>query len=168
MSLETILSRRSIRKYTAQAINDNDITDLLTAAMAAPSAGNEQPWHFIIVKDRRSLERIPDIHPHAHMAAGAAAAILICGDESLERHPGFWVQDCAAAAQNVLLAVTAKGLGAVWVGIYPRPERVADFRKMFAIPENIIPFALIPVGYPADQHQAENRFNATRIHYEQW
>ena len=168
MCLETILARRSVRRYTSQPVADSDITELLTAAMAAPSAGNQQPWHFIVIKDHASLERIPSIHPHAHMAAAAPLAILACADESLERHTGFWVQDLSAAVQNLLLAACAKGLGSVWVGIYPREERVAAFRKMFSVPESITPFALIPIGYAADEGEPKNRYNNERVHYEQW
>ena len=103
----------------SEAVSEADVTELLEAAMAAPSAGNQQPWHFIVIRDRAVLNAIPGFHPHAAMALHAPVGILVCGDPALEKHPGYWVQDCAAATENLLLAVAAKGLGAVWCGVYP-------------------------------------------------
>jgi nitroreductase len=141
---------------------------MLEAAMSAPSAGNEQPWHFVVIKERSLLEAIPKFHPYSHMLHGAPAAILVCGDERLEKHKGFWVQDCAAATENILLAAHALGLGAAWVGIYPSTERIAPFRDLFGIPEYAIPFSLVPLGY-ADEHQPpEKRYNPARVHHNRW
>ena len=97
MTLDWIHARRSIRKYTAEAVSESDVTELLEAAMAAPSAGNQQPWHFIVIRERGVLNAIPGFHPHAAMALQAPVGILVCGDQTLEKHPGYWVQDCAAA-----------------------------------------------------------------------
>lgn len=167
-AMEAIRTRRSIRKYTAQAVPDNLIKELLTAAMDAPSAGNEQPWHFIVLNDRGILDEIPNIHPYAAMIREAPIAVVICGDPSLEKHKDFWVQDCSAAAENFLLAAHAKGLGAVWCGIYPHMDRSDAFQKLLNLPNTIIPLALIPVGFPAESKPPANRFNPSRIHNNNW
>ena len=167
-TLEAIRTRRSIRRYKAQAIREAELRTIVAAGMSAPSAGNEQPWHFIVIKDRRLLEAIPRLNPYAAMARDASVAILVCGDLRLERFKGFWVQDCAAATQNMLLAAHALGLGAVWTGIYPLPDRVEGFKKLFNLPEDVIPFALIPLGYPDQAYRSEDRFKPERIHEEVW
>ncbi|MTV48789.1 nitroreductase family protein [Heliobacillus mobilis] len=166
--MDAILSRRSVRTYTDQPVADELVKELLEAAMSAPSAGNEQPWHFIVIKDRQLLDEIPKFHPYAGMVKQAPLAILVCGDETLEKYKGFWVQDCSAATQNILVAAQAKGLGAVWVGLYPEEGRVKALRDLLGIPEQVIPLALIPLGYPAEQLPPANRFNPKRIHKDRW
>ena len=168
MSLKDLLGRRSIRKYTPDAVSERDMEELLRAAMAAPSAGNEQPWHFVVITERKLLEAIADFHPYAGMARLAPAAILACGDPSLEKYPGYWVQDLSAAVENLLIAAHGKGLGAVWVGVYPTEERVAKMRELLRIPESIIPFALIPFGHPAEEKPPSERFIPERIHRNGW
>ncbi len=167
-AVEAILSRRSIRKYTGDTIPDLVVNEILRAAMSAPSAGNEQPWQFVVIRNRRTLDRIPEVHPHSQMVKEASVAVLVCGDLGREKHKGFWVQDCSAATENMLIAAYSKGLGAVWLGIYPREDRVDGFRRMLEIPEDVIPFALIPIGYPAEKKPKEDRFNIDRIHLEMW
>ncbi|WP_442900326.1 nitroreductase family protein [Geoalkalibacter sp.] len=166
--MKDILYRRSIRKYTADPVSEQDMEDLLRAAMAAPSAGNEQPWHFIILTERRLLDAIADFHPYAGMAREAPAAILVCGDPALEKYPGYWVQDLSAAVENLLLAAQSKELGAVWVGIYPTEDRVHKVRELLAIPESIIPFALVPFGHPAEKKPPAERYNPQRVHRNGW
>lgn len=168
MCIETILTRRSIRRFSKRMVDEKDIKEMLRAAMAAPSAGNEQPWHFVVVSERKLLERIPDFHPHAAMCRQAAAAILVCADPGLEKHPGYWVQDLAAATQNILLAAHAIGLGAVWVGIHPRSEREDGMRRLLQLPPQIIPFALVPFGDPAENIGPAERFDPSRIHHNCW
>jgi nitroreductase len=167
-AIDAILTRRSIRRYGDEPLPDLVIFELLRAAMAAPSAGNEQPWHFIIIKDRDALDRITQIHPYAQMLKEAPMAVLVCGDLELERHKGFWVQDCSAATQNILIAARAKDLGAVWLGVYPREDRVNGLRRLLDIPDGIVPFALIALGYPAEEKRREDRYNVDRIHLERW
>jgi len=111
--LEAIHTRRSIRKFQSQPVPDELVTVFLAAAMSAPSAGNQQPWQFVVITDPELLGQVPSINPYAAMAEKAPLAVLVCGDLALERFPGFWVQDCAAAVQNLLLAVHSHGLGAV-------------------------------------------------------
>lgn len=167
--MKSIMSRRSIRKYTDQRVEEEQIKTLLKAAMCAPSAGNEQPWQFIVVRDRRLLDQVPQIHPYSSMIRQASVAILICADTGLSKYDvDYWIQDCAAATENILIAVQDMGLGAVWLGVYPRPERVQGLRRLFNIPEEIVPFALVPVGYPAEQKGEENRYREDRIHLDRW
>lgn len=167
-AMEAILTRRSIRKYTKQDVPDSLIREILEAAMCAPSAGNQQPWHFVVIRDRKILDEIPKVHPHSYMIKEAPVAILVCGDLSLESRKGFWVQDCSAATENLLLAAHAKGLGAVWLGVYPREDRVNGIRRLLNIPEHVIPFSLIPIGYPAEKSFKIDRYDASRVHYDRW
>ena len=166
--MEAILSRRSIRKYTNQSVPEQTIKELLEAAMSAPSAGNQQPWQFVVIKERKILDEIPKFHPFSQMLREAQLAILVCGDLELEKNKGYWVQDCSAATENILIAATAKGLGAVWLGIYPREKRVAGVKKLLGLPQHIIPLSLISIGYPAEQKPPANRYDSSRIHYNHW
>jgi len=167
-AIEAIHTRRSIRRYTDKKISEEIIREILKAAMQAPSAGNQQPWQFVVIDDRNLLEKIPSIHPHAQMAREAQLAVLVCGDLGLESIKGYWVQDCSAATQNLLLAAHALGLGAVWCGVYPREERVEEFRKLLELPKNIVPFALVPIGYPGEKKEREERFKVERVHRNKW
>jgi nitroreductase len=167
-AIEAILSRRSIRRYTPQPVPEAAIRQLLEAAMSAPSAGNEQPWHFVIITDRRILDEIPRFHPYAEMLREAPVAILVCGDLRLEKYRDHWVQDCSAATQNLLLAAHAQGLGATWVGIYPTEDRVMRIRKLLALPSHVIPLCLVPLGQPAEQFPQTERFAASRVHQNRW
>ena len=167
-TMEAILTRRSVRKYIKSKISDETIQELLEAGMNAPSAGNEQPWHFIIINDPSILQKVPTFHNHAQMLKDASIAILICGDLNLEKHEGMWVQDCAAATENILLAIRAKNLGAVWLGIYPREKRINGMRELLKIPDNVMPFSLISIGRPAVEQKKVNRYDLSRIHYNRW
>ncbi len=167
-AMQAILTRRSIRRYTKENVSDEIVKELLEAAMSAPSAGNEQPWHFVVIRDRKILDEIPNIHPYSGMLREAPLAILICGDESLQKYKGYWVQDCSAATENLLIAINAKGLGGVWLGVYPVEDRVIGIRKLLNMPDNIIPFSLISIGYPAEQKPPANRYDSSRIHYDRW
>lgn len=167
--MEAILNRRSIRKYTNQMVSDEQIKTLLKAAMCAPSAGNEQPWHFVVIRNRELLNQVPEYHPHSNMIKQATVAILVCADTRLSKYDvDYWVQDCAAATENLLIAATDIGLGAVWLGVYPRQERVAGLRRLFNIPEEVMPFAMVPVGYPAEHKGTENRYRNDRVHLDCW
>jgi nitroreductase len=167
-ALEALKTRRSVRAFTSRPVSLDTVRELIRAAMHAPSAGNEQPWHFIIITERELLDRIPDYHPYAGMLAEAPVAVLVCGDIREEKHPGMWVQDCAAATQNLLLAAHAKGLGAVWVGIHPREDRIEPLRSLIEMPETVVPFALVPLGFPAETPEQEDRFRPELIHMNRW
>ncbi|MCK4806406.1 MAG: nitroreductase family protein [Candidatus Aegiribacteria sp.] len=166
--LKEIRQRRSIRKYENRPIPDNILESLLRSAMQAPSARNMQPWEFVVVKDRDILRRIPDYHPYSSMVPGAGAAILVCGNAELQDEPGYIIQDCSAAVQNLLLEAVNQGLGAVWLGIFPRKERMEGMTELFSLPGNIIPVALVSVGYPAEKPGIEDRFAPEKVHYNRW
>jgi nitroreductase len=165
---EAIRSRRSVRTYTDAPVPEELLLEVVTAAMYAPSAGNQQPWHFVVVTDKNLLERASIVHPYVKMAAKAPAAVLICADLSLEKFPGYWVQDCAAATQNLLLAAHAKGLGAVWTGIYPMQDRVEAFTKLFETPASVVPLGLIVLGYRENQPAPQDRYRPDRVHWNGW
>lgn len=166
--MDDIYRRRSIRKYGPGAVPMEQVLRIIKAGMNAPSAGDEQPWAFIVIDDRETLDAITGVHPYSHMLKEAPVAILLCGDLSRERHEGFWVQDCAAAAENMLLAVTSESLGSVWLGVYPREDRVQGIRRILGIPEQVVPFALFPVGHPGEKKGAKNEFHRDMIHYNAW
>jgi nitroreductase len=165
---DAIRTRRSIRKYSDHVVSEDALDRILDAGMMAPSAGNAQPWQFVVIRDRKALKAAGVINPHAAMAKRAPVSILVCGDLSLEKFQGFWVQDCSAAIQNMLLAAHAMGLGSVWTGIYPLEDRVRGFRSLVGLPEHVVPLALIVIGHPAQNPQSERRYRADRVHRERW
>jgi nitroreductase len=167
-AIEAIMTRRSVRAFTAEPVPERLVDALLRAAMQAPSAGNRQPWHFVVLDSRELLDRIPTANPNAAMAARAPLAVLVCGDTAEEMHPGYFVEDCSAAMENLLLAAHATGLGAVWTGITPRAERVARFKELLALPPGIEPLGLAVVGFPAERPQPADRFRSERVHRNGW
>ena len=167
-ALDCLMTRRSIRKFTAQPVAPELIRAALAAAMAAPSAGNAQPWHFVLLTDRALLDRVPDFHPYAAMTRQAQAAILVCAEPGLEKYPGYWPQDCAAATQNLLLALHAQGLGAVWTGVHPDAARVEGFRTLLGIPETVVPHSFVPLGHPDMPSGRVDRYRPERVHAEGW
>lgn len=163
--MNPILERRSIRSYTDQPVPHHLIKELLRAAMCAPSACNQRPWHFIAIQDREILAQIGLIHSGFQVLQGAPLAILICGEPRAAVLEFFWQQDCAAATENILIAAQANGLGAVWLGIHPDGGEDADrIRELVRLPDFIQPFALVSVGYPAEQKAPGDRFQEDRIH----
>ena len=167
-TIEAILTRRSIRKYKPDPVPDEVVKELLEAAMSAPSAGNQQPWHFIVIRDRAILDAIPTFHPYSQMLKEAPLGIVVCGDLEKQIHDGYWVQDCSAATENLLLAAHAKGLGAVWLGVYPREPRVIGVKEILKLPDYIIPLCIISLGLPAEEKPPSKRFIPERIHYDRW
>ncbi len=163
--MEALHTRRSIRKFEDKPVPEAMVKQILEAAMMAPSAGNAQPWQFVVIDDRTTLKGMADMHPHIKMVAQATLGIIVCGDLTKEKYPGFWVQDCSAAMQNLLLAVHGLGLGGVWTGIYPSEDVIAPFRQMFNIPEHIMPFCFAPIGWPAQSLKSNSRFKEDRVHY---
>ncbi|MCY6372061.1 nitroreductase family protein [Clostridium ganghwense] len=166
--MKAIAERRSIRKYTSEPVSDETIKELLTAGMYAPSAGNQQPWDFIVVKSKKILSKVTEVHPYSYMLKEASATIIVCGNLEKERFKDFWIQDCSASTQNILLAAHALGLGAVWLGVYPEADRVKGIKKIFNLPEHIIPLAIISIGYPDEKKSTPERYDETNVHYEQW
>lgn len=165
---EAIHGRRSVRRYLDRPLEEGDLEQLLRAAMSAPSAGNQQPWQFIVVDDRQLLQGIPEFHPYSYMLPSAALAVVVCADLTLVTHEGYWVQDCAAATQNILLAAHALGLGAVWLGVYPREDRVEGLRKLLSVPEHVVPFAVVSLGHPDEEKEPADRYRPKRVHHNGW
>jgi len=167
-TMETILNRSSIRSYTTQEVEEDKIETLLRAAMAAPSAANKQPWAFIVVNERDLLDSLAMELPYAKMLAEAPVAIVVCGDLNktlLDADQAYWVQDCSAATQNLLLAAHSMGLGAVWTGVFPRTERVDFVRNVLQIPSNLVPLNVIPIGYPNQENSPKDKWNPDNIFY---
>jgi nitroreductase len=168
-AMDAIFTRRSIRKYTFEPISKEVIDLLLKAAMSAPSAGNERPWHFVVISDRKILDAIPEFHEYSSMLMDAPVAIAVCGDLLLQKYKSqFWVQDCSAATENMLIAANAMGLGAVWLGIYPIANRVERMSKLLRLPENIITLCLVAIGHPAESKPPVERHDPSRVHKDNW
>lgn len=166
--MDSILKRRSIRKYKDIKVSDEIVEDLLKAAMAAPSAGNEQPWEFVVLRDKEIMKNITEVHPYSKMLLNSDVAIVVCGDEKKEVFKGYWVQDCSAATENILLAAQDMGLGAVWLGVYPIADRVKKIQEILGLPSSVVPLSIVPVGYPDEEKTPGDRFDKTRIHYNGW
>jgi nitroreductase len=166
--LDFILDRRSIRRFTDQKIDSKQIKAILTAAMYAPSAVNMQPWHFVVIDESSMMEKIMEIHPYARMLQTASHAVVVCGDEQAQHDDGYWVVDCGAATQNLLLAAHTMGLGACWVGLHPREERKSSFSRLLKLPSHVKPFALVALGYPEEQKARPDRFHSEKVKYNGW
>ena len=170
-ALSTIMTRTSVRAYTDQEIEDEKLETILRAAMAAPSAGNKQPWRFVVVKDKAILSAISENLHTMTMAVDAPLAIVVCGDmkatfggDGLD----YWVEDTSAATENLLLAAHSLGLGAVWCGIYPMMERVKFLKDLLKLPEDIVPLNVVPIGYPDEQPEIKDKWKPENIHYNTW
>lgn len=165
-ALDTIFTRRSIRRYTNDLVTEEQVKILLEAGMNAPSANNRQPWHFVVVDERERLNAIMGVHPYAKMLAQAPLAIIVCAD--ITRSERYWQQDCAAATQNILLAARALGLGSVWLGVYPKEARTEGVTKLFNFPKHIRPLCVIAVGHPAKEAGRVERYDSSKVHQNQW
>lgn len=168
--LDFIFSRRSVRKYLAKEVPDEMIHDLLEAAMAAPSAVAKDPWHFIVLKERKNIDNLADILPNGQMLRQATAAFVVCGDIT-QAHGGqesYMLQDLSAAVENILLSANALGLGTCWLGVHPREERIEGIKKLFSLPDNIIPMCGLALGWPEDPPPPRTRFTPEKVHREQW
>jgi nitroreductase len=167
-ALTAIKTRRSVRAYTPEPVDDATVQEILRCGMQAPSACNEQPWQFVVLRDKGLLTKAGDINPYAKFAKNAPVAVLVCGDLRLDKCQGYWVQDCSNCAMNMLLAAHALGLGAVWTGIYPLAERVEGFRTLCGLPREVTPLALLVIGHPANAPRPEDRFKPERVHTDRW
>lgn len=166
--LNNILKRTSVRSYLDKSIEDDKIEKLLRAGMAAPTAVNKQPWHFVVVTDKSLLQKLAKANPYAEMVARAPLAIVVCGDmtKALDGNAReFWVQDCSAASENILLAATGLGLGSVWTGTYPSEERCAAVSEVLGLPETLIPLNTIVIGYPDGEVTPKDKWQESNISY---
>jgi nitroreductase len=164
--LELMQTRRSIREFSDDAVSDEKVEAMLKAAMAAPSARNLQPWHFVVVHNRKKLDKLAQVHKYAYMLEKAPMAIVVCGDQKVsDRH---WVEDTCAATQNLLLAATALGLGGVWISVYPKKKHQEIVRELLDIPEHVGVLCLVALGHPAEKLKARTQYDAKRVHREEW
>lgn len=166
--LDNIATRTSIRDYEARPVEKEKIEKMLRAAMAAPTAMNKQPWHFVVVDQRNVLDALAGANPYAKMLKKAPLAIVVCGNTDKMIEGGgrdFWIQDASAATENLLLAAHAMGLGAVWTGAYPSEERCISIIKVLSLSDNLVPLNMIVVGYPAEQPQPKQKFKEENISY---
>lgn len=162
--ITTIVSRRSIRKFTDEKVSKESIKLLLTAAMNAPSACNQQIKFFIVVTDKRKLHELSTLHSGVNFVKDAQAAIIVCAEPSKATLDYYWVDDCAAATENLLLAAHSIGLGGTWTGIgHTDSDAIQFFRKTLDIPDQYIPFAMIPIGYPAEQVPSVNKYDEHKV-----
>jgi nitroreductase len=166
--MDILFKRKSVRSYKPDAISEEDLNYILKAAQAAPSAGNAREWHFIVVKNKNTHEEIMKIHPASLMLKNAPVAIIVCANLDEEKYPGYWPQDTAAAVQNILLAATAKGLGSVWCGVYPNAQRYPKFIELFKLPKNVMPAAMVVLGYENGETPDKQRWEPSKIKYEAW
>ncbi len=168
---DNIMTRTSVRSYQEKPVEDEKIDKLLHAGMAAPSAVNIQPWHFVVVRDEATLEKIAEVTPNAGMAKDAPLAIVVCGDMSNEKEGlvrEFWSQDVSAATENILLAAHGMGLGAVWTGTYPDPKRCEAISKLLDLPKHLIPFNTIVIGYPKGETTPKDKWKPENVSYEKF
>lgn len=166
---EILFTRRSIRQYKSGApLNNEQMHFLLDAAMSAPTARNRQPWQFVVVTRKDLLEELSRRHPYGKMLSGATLAVVVCGDPRLETEESYLVQACSAATQNLLLAVEAMGLGGVWLGVHPRKERMEAISDLLGIPRDIVPIALVSIGYPDEKKPRNANYRHDRVHMNSW
>ena len=169
--LETIMTRTSIRQYTDQPVEKEKIEAMLRAGMAAPTAVNAQPWHFVVVSDKAKLGELAAANPRAGMLKSAPLAIVVCGDmtKAMEgKGRQFWIQDCSAATENILLAAHAQGLGAVWTALYPMEERMQPVSEALKLPDTLIPLCTVVIGYPAEQPEPKDKWKPENISYNEY
>lgn len=168
--LENIHARKSVRQFTSEEVSAEQIETMLKAAMAAPSAVNQQPWRFIVVTDRESMDTLSEGLPYAKMLKQAALAVVVCGETTWRegKENPYWSQDCSAATQNLLLAAEALGLGAVWTAVYPDIDRVEWVTRALGIPEGVLPLCVVPIGHPAGDPQPRDKWKPENVHYGKW
>lgn len=168
--LDTILGRRSIRRFADRPVEEEKLRLMLRCAMQAPSAKNEQPWEFLVVTDRTVLAQLAQTDPYSKAMQNApVGVVLLCNHAYFAQgEDAFWQQDMAAAAQNLILAAADQGLGTTWLAVAPLDERVSYVRTVLDLPEGVVPFAMMPVGYPLQEKAPDDRFKEERVFYERY
>ncbi|MDR0660339.1 MAG: nitroreductase family protein [Prevotellaceae bacterium] len=169
--LSVIHNRKSVRNFIPQKkVSKENLTTLVKAGMAAPTAVNKQPWAFVAITERTTLDSLAEGLPYAKMLKEAGAAIIVCGDltKAIEEYPEYWVQDCSAATENILLAVEVMGLGAVWTAVYPDKDRVEFVKNILDLPETAIPLNVIPIGHPSGETMPKDKWKEENLHWENW
>lgn len=164
--LENIHNRKSVREYIPnKAVSEQDLQKMLKAGMAASSGMNKQPWEILVIDEREVLDSLAESLPYGKMLAHAPMAIIVCGDTTKS---SYWYLDCSLVSQNILLAAEALGLGAVWTAAYPYEDRITAIRKVIAIPGNVTPLNVIPIGHPQGEHLPKDKWDEAKIHKNKW
>lgn len=169
--IKTILERRSVRRYTGEKVVREYLQELVRAGMAAPTSKDTRHLAFLVIDDPELVVKLTEGLPHAKMLLSAKHAIIVCSDLSVAyggAEVGYWIQDSAAAAENILLAAQSLGLGACWTGVHPRPERVVFLRELLGIPENMMPLCAIAVGHPTGEDTPKDKFDPSKVFYNGW
>lgn len=169
--IKTILNRKSVRQFSSKPVEKTKIEAILHAGMAAPSARNRQPWKFIVVDEKDLLKALGEELPYAKMLLDSPLGIVVCGDirnKEDETANTFWVQDCSAAVENILLAAESLGLGAVWTACYPRQDRIEIPARILNLPDGIVPLCVIPMGYPKTETSPIEKWNEENVIYNKW
>jgi nitroreductase len=165
-TIECIKTRRSVRSFIPDAVTETEMEELLKCAMQAPSAGNGQSWKFVVITDRKVLDKIPEFQTYAGFVSKAPAGILVCGDTSISAD--MWMQDASIASQTILLAAHAMGLGGCWLAVQPFPAFIQGFRDLQKLPDNIHPLSFLAIGHPSASQKPVDRFDTKKIHYNAW
>ncbi|WP_458861971.1 nitroreductase family protein [Acidaminobacterium chupaoyuni] len=166
--MNAIFARKSVRSYTDRPVSREDLRDLLHAGMSAPTAMNDRPWQFILVTDKALLAKLP-MDNYTQAVKDAQAAIVVCGDNNKDFNgAGFNIIDCTATVENILVEAADRGLGSVYYAAYPMENRMAHLREVFSLPENIVPYAVLPIGWPEKQPEASDRYDASMVHENRW
>ena len=166
--MKELFERRSIRKYTSEKVEKEKIKKIVKAGFAAPSCGNQRISHFIVIKDKEILNNIADIHGYGEALREADTAIAVCANLEEELYEGFWVQDCAAAAENMLTEAVHLGLGAVWLGVHPKERIIKEVNSILELPEKVKALAIISLGYPAEEKEVSDRYLEDKVHFDKW
>jgi nitroreductase len=166
--MNAIFARRSVRKYLKKDVEKELVERVLKAAMQAPSAGNQQAWEFIVVRDQETLNKLSEFSPYSKMVANAGVAIVVLANEEYMRYPIYWQQDLGAATENLMLQAVDEGLGSVWIAVSPREDRIKTIREIFSLPETVIPYSVVSLGYPAEESKFADRWDSNKVHYEEY
>ena len=170
LPISDLFARRSVRQFTDEPVTAEQVDLLLKAAMAAPSAANCRPWHFVAVTDPATRTKLAAVQRYTGMVAQAPLCVVPCGEPaaSIPDQPDFWIQDLSAAVENLLLAASGLGLGGVWCGIHPNEALKATVREILGVPAEIHPFCLVAIGHPAATPPPRTQYDADRVHSERW
>ena len=164
--LDLMYSRQRVRDFTDAPVSDDQVEAMLKAAMAAPSAQDRRPWHFVVVRKRKMLDRLAEVHKYAYMLEKAPLAVIVCGDQNVSEK--YWVEDGCVATQNLLLAAKALGLGGVWISLYPKKKYQKAVRELLDIPEHVGVLCILALGTPAEEKRLGTKFDSERVHQEEW
>ena len=164
--LDLIYSHQRVRDFAGVPVSDDQVDAMLRAAMAAPSVQDRRPWHFVVVRRRKTLDKLARVHKYAYMLEKAPLAVVVCGDQEVSEK--YWVEDGCVATQNLLLAAKALGLGGVWISLYPKKKHQKAVRELLDIPNHVGVLCALALGVPAKEKELDVKFDSERVHQEEW